>query len=402
LKPPGSAVTPGSLASALPRTVVALGLVSLANDAASEMVTPLLPVFLTATLGAGPAVVGLIEGVAEATASILKVVSGRLADRGTGAKRLVLAGYGASTVARPLIGLALGWSWVLGLRFLDRVGKGIRTAPRDAMIAAAVPTAVLGRAFGFHRAMDHAGAVVGPLAAFSLLALGADLEHVFLWSIVPGAIVLGVILFGLPADGPARVSVPPPLSFRALDLRLRALLLAAGLLALAALPEVFMVLWATASGLPIAMVPLAWALASAVKMLIAMPAGQLSDRFGRIPVLLAGWSLRVALLLLLATIVTTGAWVWVLFVAYSASLAVTEAPERSLVGDAAPSGLKGTAFGVYHFVTGMFALPGAFMLGLIWQEFGASAAFRTAAGVTVAAAMVMILTLYAGRRPTPA
>jgi MFS family permease len=386
-----------ALSAALPRTVVTLGLVSLANDAASEMLTPLLPIFLTATLGAGPAVVGLIEGVAEATASILKVISGRLADRGLGAKRLVFSGYGASTVARPLIGLALGWSWVLALRFIDRVGKGIRTAPRDAMIAGAVAPASLGRAFGFHRALDHAGAVVGPLLAFALLALGADVGHVFFWSIIPGAIVIALIVFGLPADGPAVISVPPPVSFRALDPRLKALMLAAGLLALAALPEVFMVLWATSAGLSVAMVPLAWALASAFKLLVAMPAGHLSDRYGRVPVLLAGWSLRVALLLLLATVTMTGVWIWVLFVSYGASLAVTEAPERSLVGDAAPHGLRGTAFGVYHFIVGVFALPGAFLLGLIWQEIGSSAAFYTAAGITVVAAAAMIVTLYAGR-----
>jgi MFS family permease len=394
------AVKPGALSAALPRTVVTLGLVSLANDAASEMLTPLLPIFLTATLGAGPAVVGLIEGVAEATASILKVVAGRLADRGIGSKRLVLAGYGSSTLARPLIGMALGWIWVLALRFIDRVGKGIRTAPRDAMIAGAVEPASLGRAFGFHRALDHAGAVVGPLLAFMLLALGADVAHVFFWSIIPGVIVIALIVFGLPADGPVVVAAPPRVSFSALDPRLKALMIAAGLLALAALPEVFMVLWATSSGLPVAMVPLAWALASGAKMLVAMPAGHLSDRFGRVPVLLGGWLLRVALLLSLASVSMTGVWIWVLFVSYGASLAVTEAPERSLVGDAAPAGLKGTAFGVYHFVVGMFALPGALMLGLIWQEMGSAAAFCTAAGITVVAATAMLVTLYAGR-PSP-
>jgi len=387
------------MSTSLPRTVITLGLVSLANDAGSEMLTPLLPIFLTATLGAGPAVVGLIEGVAEATASILKVVSGRLADRGIGAKRLVLSGYGASNLARPLVGLALGWTWVLALRFIDRVGKGIRTAPRDAMIAGAVAPASLGRAFGFHRALDHAGAVVGPLLAFILLSLGADVAHVFFWAIIPGAIVIALVVFGLPADGPAEVVAPPPISFRALDPRLKALMIASGLLALAALPEVFMVLWATGAGLPIAMVPLAWALTSAVKMLVAMPAGHLSDHFGRVPVLLVGWSLRVALLLSLAAITMSGIWIWVLFVAYGASLAITEAPERSLVGDAAPAGLRGTAFGVYHFIVGVFALPGALVLGLIWQEIGSAAAFRTAAGITVVAAVAMLATLFAGRPP---
>ena len=166
----------------LPRTVVVLGLVSLLNDAASEMITPLLPIFLTATLGAGPAIVGLVEGLAEATASVLKLVSGRLADRGVPSKSLVLTGYGLSNTVRPLIGLASAWGAVILLRFLDRVGKGIRTAPRDAMIAGAVPAAQRGRAFGFHRSMDHAGAVIGPLLAFGLLSATRISEHVFLAS----------------------------------------------------------------------------------------------------------------------------------------------------------------------------------------------------------------------------
>lgn len=381
----------------LPRTVIVLGFVSLVNDSASEMVTPLLPLFLTATLGAGPAVVGLIEGIAEATASILKIVSGRLADRGAGARRLVLSGYGASCLARPAIGLALGWFWVLGLRFLDRVGKGLRTAPRDAMIAAAVPAAVLGRAFGFHRAMDHAGAVLGPLAAFALLRSGTDIGHVFLWSVVPGMAVLALILAGLPADAPVALTEPPRLSFRALDTRLKALVLAAGMLALAALPEAFMVLWASSSGVDLVWIPLVWALASAVKMTVVLPAGLLSDRLGRVPVLLGGWTMRVGVLLVLATTQARGAWAWVLFVAYSASLAVNEAPERSLVGDAAPAGLRGTAFGVYHFVTGLFALPGALLLGVIWQQRGPGAAFLTAAAVTATAAAALLVVISRGR-----
>jgi MFS family permease len=373
----------------LPRTVVALGLVSLCNDAASEMVVPLLPLFLTATLGAGPAIVGLIEGVAEATASILKVVSGRLADRGFGARRLVLSGYAASGIARPAIGLALGWAWVLALRFMDRVGKGLRTAPRDAMIAAAVPGRLLGRAFGFHRAMDHAGAVIGPLAAFALLMSGADIGHVFLWSIVPGIVVLLIILLGVPADVPVAPVAGPRLEFRALDRRLRALLVAAGILAFASLPEAFLVLWASSAGVEVAWIPLLWSLASAVKMAVAWPSGWLSDRVGRIPVLLGGWGLRIAVLVTLALAGATGPWAWVLFVAYAAALAVNEAPERSLIGDVAPSALRGTAFGVFHFMSGMFALPGALLLGVIWQEIGAPAAFITAAAVTAVGAMAM-------------
>jgi MFS family permease len=384
-------------ASALPRTVVVLGLVSLANDAASEMVTPLLPLFLTAALGAGPAIVGLVEGVAEATASVLKVVSGRLADRGLGAKRLVLAGYGASSVARPAIGLALGWSFVLLLRFLDRVGKGLRTAPRDALIAAAVPSASRGKAFGFHRAMDHAGAVIGPLLAFALMSGGSDINEVFLWSILPGMVVMALIIGGLPADAPVALAPAPALNFRDLDPRLKGLVVAGGLLALSALPEAFMVLWAVEAGIQLAWIPLVWALASAVKMGIVLPAGYLSDRLGRIPVLVAGWAARIAVLVLLAVTDVSGALAWALFVAYAASLAINEAPERSLVGDVAPAGLRGTAFGVYHFVSGLLALPGAVLLGWVWQVQGPPKAFLLAAVLTAIAALSMLALALPGR-----
>lgn len=384
-----AAVKGGWLRYGLPRTVVALGLVSLVNDAASEMITPLLPLFLTATLGAGPVIVGLVEGVAEATASILKVVSGRLADRGIGARRLVLAGYASSGVARPAIGLALGWTWVLGLRFIDRIGKGLRTAPRDAMIAAAVPGTALGKAFGFHRAMDHAGAVLGPLAAFALLASGAELRQVFLWSIVPALAVVIIILAGIPPDAPMAPAAAPRLEFRALDRRLRALLLTAGVLAFASLPEAFLVLWATDAGVAMVWIPLLWALASAAKMLVAWPSGWLADRIGRVPVLVGGWTLRTAVLVALALTGASGPWAWALFVAYSASLAVNEAPERSLIGDAAPAALRGTAFGLFHFLGGLFALPGALLLGLVWQQFSPAAAFLAAATVTVTGASVM-------------
>ena len=375
----------------LPRTVVVLGMVSLANDAASEMVLPLLPLFLTATLGAGPAIVGLIEGVAEATASILKVLSGWLADRGVGAKRLVLSGYAASAVSRPAIGLALGWGWVLGLRFADRVGKGLRTAPRDALIAAAVTPASRGRAFGFHSAMDHAGAVIGPLAAFALLGAGLEIRQVFLWSVIPGAFVIATIVAGLPPDPPVALAPRPRLRLRGVDRRLRALLLAAGILAFASLPEAFLVLWAANAGVAIVWIPLLWAFASAVKMAVAWPAGMLSDHLGRIPVLLAGWILRVAILLVLALTQAAGIWAWLLFVAYAAALAINEAPERSLVGDASPPELRGTAFGLFHFVNGLFALPGAVVLGYLWQEMGPAAAFVTAAAVTTAGALSMLL-----------
>ena len=378
------------LGGALPRTVVILGLVSLLNDAASEMITPLLPIFLTVTLGAGPAIVGFVEGLAEATASILKLVSGRLADRGVSAKGLVIGGYSLSNVTRPLVGLAAGWAIVLLLRFLDRVGKGLRTAPRDAFIAAATDPGSRGRAFGFHRSMDHAGAVIGPLLAFGLLAAQVELQHVFLASALPGVLVILLLVFGLPAHHAPVQTAPQRFRWSALHGRLRAIIVAAGLLALASVPEVFVVLWATEAGMSVTWVPLVWAAASLAKMAIAMPAGVLSDRLGRVPLLLGGWSARVAVLLLLAFAQPGVVGVWVLFIAYSASLAVTEPAERSLIGDHAAASERGTAYGLYHLTGGLLVLPGAVLFGGLWQVFGSATAFAAAAAVTVLAAVVLI------------
>jgi MFS family permease len=392
----GAAV--GATRGRLPRTVIVLGCVSLLNDSASEMITPLLPVLLTATLGAGPAVVGLVEGVAEATASVLKLVAGRLVDRGAGAKRLVFAGYGLANLARPAIGLAALWPVVLLLRFADRVGKGIRTAPRDALIAGAAGESIRGRAFGFHRSMDHAGAVLGPLAAYGLLTLGVPLGRVFLWSVVPGILVMLLLGFGVPADSPLAAAAPPPtLRWRALDTRLRALLVAAGALALATVPEVFVVLWARESGLPLAWVPLIWAAASLGKMLLAYPAGIATDALGRVPVLLTGWTLRVLALAALAGVPARGPLIWALFLAYSATLAVTEPAERSLIGDVAPTAVRGTAFGLYHLAGGLLVLPGAVLFGVVWEHAGSGIAFGVAAAITALAAAGMGLAARAGR-----
>jgi hypothetical protein len=250
----------------LPRTVIILGLVSFLNDTASEMITPLLPLFLTATLGAGPVIVGLVEGLAEATASILKLLSGRLVDQGWSAKKMVVSGYTVSNFARPLTGFVLGWGWVLLLRFLDRVGKGIRTAPRDALIASTTDQQIRGRAFGFQRSLDHAGGMLGPLLAFGLLQWGMSMEHVFMAAIIPGGLLIVLLIFGLKMPARVKPEQPPAkLYWKGLDFRVKGLVLASGGLALAATPEAFLILWASHGGLELVWVPLLWAAASGLK-----------------------------------------------------------------------------------------------------------------------------------------
>ena len=366
-------------------------MVSLLNDAASEMITPLLPLFLTAVLGAGAAVVGLVEGLAEAAASLLKYQSGRLADQGWNPRRLVLGGYGLSSLARPAIGLCSAWAPVLVLRFLDRAGKGIRTAPRDALIAASVADAERGHAFGFHRGMDHVGSIIGPLLATALLAAGAGLPQVFLLSLVPGLVMMSLLAFGLrDHEAPAvRVEVPR-LRWRDLDVRLRSLVIAAGGLALAMTPEAFLVLWATQNGIAIAVVPLLWSAASVVKSAVAYGGGRWSDRVGRLPLLIGGWSARIAALVALAFVPVAGIGVWIMFLAYAATLAVSEGPERALIGDVAPANQRATAFGLYHLVYGLLALPGGLIFGALWQVAGSGTAFVVAALLTTLGMLAML------------
>jgi len=371
-----------------------LGMVSLLNDTASEMITPLLPLFLTITLGAAPIVVGFTEGIAEAAASLLKLVSGRLADRGWRHQRLVIGGYGMSNIARPLIALAPVWAVVVCLRLLDRVGKGLRTAPRDALIAAAMESRNLGRAFGFHRAMDHAGAMLGPLCAFLLLAGGLNMQDVFLVSAVPGGLLILLLFLGLPSQAsPAAPAVTTPSRWSALEPHLRSLILGTAGLALAAAPEAFLVLWAQQSGVAITWVPLLWAAAHGAKTLVSAPAGILADRIGRLPVLLLGWGSRVAALSVLAVAADGPIVVWTLFLIYATVLALTEGAERALISDLAPAAQKATAFGWYHMLAGLLALPGALIFGALWQWWGKSVAFGCAALLT-AVAIGALLTTY--------
>ncbi len=376
----------------LPRLVVLLSTVSLLNDAASEMITPLLPLVVAGALGGGPLIISVIEGLAEATSSLLKLASGWLTDRGWSLRWMVFGGYSLSNLARPLIGLASGWGGVMALRFLDRAGKGIRTSPRDALISGAVDFSERGRAFGFHRAMDHGGAIIGPLLAWPLLAAGMPVQDVFLASAVPGFLVLLVLWYALPTQPAA---APMPVAWprwSALDPQLRGLIIAAAALTLSTLPEALLVLWVNQiGGVDIMWVPLLWAAAHVIKVFFAYAAGSVSDRVGRLPVVIAGWCARVVVLVAIAAGAAGVAAGVSLFLLYAAALSCTEAAERALIGDVAPLRYKGTAFGVYHFVCSLLALPSALLFGWLWERVSLTAAFSAAAGGTVVAALALLL-----------
>ncbi len=378
------------LFSKLPGTVIVLGFVSLLNDVASDMIAPLLPLFLATTLGAGPAIVGLIEGVAETTSSLLKLYAGRLGDRGIGHKRLALSGYLISNITRPLIGIAASWPFVLAMRFCDRIGKGIRTAPRDALIALSTNHEQRGYAFGLHRAMDHTGAMIGPLLAALLLAYGMEMGEVFLASAVPGMLVILLLFLGV--KEPAHQTVNnklPPFRFRALPGDLRRLIYAAGLLALAAVPDAFLVLWLNENHIPVAWIPLLWAMAHGLRAVVSLPAGRLSDRLGRLKVMGAGWAARVAMLAVMPWVASLPL-VILFFMLYAMTTAATEGAERALIGDVTSSEMHGSAFGAYHMTVGLLALPGALWFGTVWQLVNMHTAFLLSSLLSLAATLWFI------------
>ena len=378
-----------SIFSRLPRVVLVLGAVSLLNDIASEMIMPLLPVFLTTVLGAGPAALGLIEGVADATASLMKLGVGIVADRTGHRRRFVRTGYSVSNVARPVIAFASAWTAVLGLRFVDRVGKGIRTAPRDAMIAGSVSEARRGTAFGYHRAMDHAGASVGPILAFILLSAGWEIRDVILASVVPGILVVLLVFTGL-GRAPSRAPASER-KFRITDLppEARRLILAAAGVTFATVPDALLIFWAFGTGLSVPTIPLLWAAAHVGRSLSTAWVGRLSDRFGRRRVTITGWAARVVMLVLLATLGATSVSVWPLFIVFTAVAACTEAVERAWISGLAPEQWRATFFGSYHMVVGLAVLPGSALLGIVWETWGASEAFVLSAALTGVFALLL-------------
>jgi MFS family permease len=352
------------------------------------MIYPLLPDFLTRTLRAGPAAVGLIEGIAETTASFLKMLSGWWSDRLRRRKPLVVAGYSLAAAVRPLIGIAASWGHVLAIRFTDRVGKGLRTPPRDALLADLVPAERRGRAFGLQRAMDNAGAVVGPLLAALLLKLFFENERsVFLLAAIPGVAAVALLIFGV-KEAP-RAETPrtedPGAAAGPLPGRLKLAIGVFVLFTLASSTDAFLLLRAQDVGMPLWQIPLLWAFFNGVKAALGVPGGALADRVGRTRTILAGWAVYAAAYAGFA-FVTRPAAVWGLFAVYALFYALTEGAERALVADLAPAHLRGKAFGAFHAGVGLAALPASVLFGLWWKLLGPRAAFLIGMGVALLAA----------------
>jgi MFS family permease len=376
-----------------------LGFVSFFMDASSELIHALLPIFLVGTLGASTGLVGLIEGIGEATASITKLFSGWISDWLGKRKLLAVLGYGMAAITKPIFPLAVTPYEVLAARFLDRVGKGIRGAPRDALIADVTPAGIRGAAFGLRQALDTVGAFVGPLLAIGLMALlASNIRLVFWWAIVPAA--LCVLLLVLGVEEPANVphDAKPPIGWGELNRLDGAFwgVVAVGIVfTLARFSEAFLVLRASDVGLKPEMVPIVMVAMNAVYALVSAPAGSLSDRIGRRTVLMAG------LLALIAADLVLGLWGSIAGAIVGAGIwglsnGLTQGLLSALVADAAPASLRGTAFGIFNLLTGIALLAASGLAGLLWQEHGPTATFLAGAGF--AALSLIGLTLAVRRR----
>jgi MFS family permease len=385
----------------LSRPIWLIGWVSFFTDMASEMVYPLLPLFLTQVLGAGAMSLGVIEGAAEAANSALKVLSGWWADRGS-PKKLVFAGYGLASAVRPLIALAHAWPQVLAIRFTDRLGKGIRGAPRDAMLAALAPSAARGRVFGFHRAMDHAGAVTGPLIASAFLYFyPGQYRPLFALTIVPGIVVMLFIL-RIPeparaapaADAPRsdRPTAPadladfPPRLGRPFYLAVTVILI----FSLGNASDAFLLLRLGNLGVPAFWIPLLWSALHVVKSTSSIVGGSLSDRFGRRRMIALGWIIYAVVYAAFGFSDSLPV-VIAIFLAYGLYFGLTEGAEEAWVADTAPAALRGTAFGIYNAALGVGGLAASLLFGLLWTRVSPRAAFLTGAALAVLASLMLML-----------
>jgi len=386
--------------------VILLGVVSLLNDSASEMIYPLLPVFLTTTLGATPAVIGLIEGTADGLASILKYFAGSWSDRLGRRKPLVVWGYSLAAASRVLIAAATVWPLVLTARLIDRTGKGIRSAPRDALIADVTPPEQRGRAFGFHRALDHTGAIIGPLLAMLVLnVVGLTLRQTIYLAVIPGAIGAGLLVVllketmnderGSMNDESANTKIHRS-SFIVHRSSFRKAIFAIALFSLANSSDAFLLLQAHAAGVTTKLLPLLWAAHHVIKSLFSTAAGTFSDRVDRRWLLVAGWS-SYAVIYAAFPFAHTLAAFFVLFILYAIPFTLAEGPERAWIADLAPGGKKGKSFGIYYLANGMCVLAGTALFGVLYQNVSPRAAFNTGAALALAAVLAVLATRLSAR-----
>ena len=384
---------------ALPRNVWAVSLTSFFMDISSEMVINLIPLFLSNVLGVGTAVIGLIEGIAEATASLLKVFSGWLSDRLRARKWLAVTGYGISALAKPFFYFADSWTTVLAARWADRVGKGVRTAPRDALVADSIQKNQRGLAFGFHRAADTGGAVVGLLIAFGVVwaaqsnsvQLGQrTFQVIVLVSLVPAALAVLSLALGakdVPITGQRS---RPAITFRGLGKPFLVFLVIVGLFDLGNSSDAFLVLRAQERGLSVLGILGMLVTFNVVYAVLSTPAGSLSDRVGRRRVIIGGWLAYAAIYLSFA-LARSGWQVWVLYALYGVYYGLAYGTSKAMVADLVPAELRGTAYGTYNATLGLLDFPASLVAGLLWQGLGPSAPFFFGAALALAASVLMIL-----------
>ncbi len=377
---------------ALPRTVWLIGLISLVNDSASELIYPLVPLYLTSVLMAGPKALGIIEGIAEATASLLKLFSGVVVDRTRRSKPWLVFGYSMAAFGRPLIALVTSWQGLLVLRFADRLSKGIRSSPRDALLASSVDSKNRGLAFGIHRAMDNAGAVIGPLMAALLLGIGMPLRDIFIWTIVPAVLCVAFTLM-LKEPQTHEPVVRQPFDWRLNNMPavFKRYLVVVALFTLGCSSNMFLLLRARELGVPEAHIPLLWAAVSAIAMLLSAPLSALSDQLGRFKVLVVGYIAYAVFYFAMGFLTTDGWFIYALFGFYGIFLAATEGVEKALVADLAPKGLQGSAFGLFNMTAGIMLLPASIVFGNIYESTSPLAAFFFSGACAVIAALLLWL-----------
>lgn len=387
----------------LPRNVWAVGITSFLMDVSSEMVINVLPLFLSNVLGVQTNIIGLIEGIAEATASLLKLVSGWLSDKLGGRKWLAVAGYALSALSKPFFFIANTWELVAGVRWADRIGKGIRTAPRDALVADSVSEETRGLAFGFHRAMDTAGAMTGLLVAALIVWMAqasnltlsrSTFQTIVLVSLVPAFLAVLSLAIGAKDVAVTKKSAAPEFFGRGLGKPFTIFMVIVGIFTLGNSSDAFLVLRAQNLGISVTGILVMLVVFNLVYSLVATPAGSFSDRIDRRRMIIAGW-LVYGLIYLGFALASQGWQVWLLYVAYGLYYGMAYGTANAMVADLVPENLRGTAYGTYHAVIGLLAFPASLVAGILWQGmagwpgFGASAPFFFGAGLAFFATLLM-------------